>query len=1639
MPIMSEVASEQRGNSSTNDPEEGSSEPCRTEEETEKSQELIERLRVLEAENSALALANENQREAYERCLDEVAIHVVQALLNQKDLREECIKLKKRVFDLERQNQTLSDLFHQKLQITSGSLAQPSCQSSTDSSLDMQLCGVEKVPASPTRPCGAVEPPVNGERPRNTSTCLKTAMNSMEALSPFFKKKAHILEVLRKLKEVDPLLICPTSVHHSACRELSSPTAGDSHILSNEYSVYFKQVDSDKKSKQESDLLEAVTREILPTDAQIPEYEDLMSCLFLAQNGLENLFRRKHGINGTSCSNSREDVQLDYLKVACKEQEVTDSQLVSLPHCLKENEAKCLPSSDDGGEVCLYNVMEKCSLGVESSITSEKPTHLNQLLVDTESYLYSFMREKGENCSLNGDLVPYPFGEQNCANVSSNGTGTEESSFKDQLTGAKQNALNKIISRELMHEISDVENLKHNQMDVCQDLNFGHLKRSNNTDGSYLKLECNSDSDSWSEAAKLLRTEKTLPSTTSKLISSGKVETLVPFSEQQLEKEAYNGVCVSNETLTVQNVSGGPSPSCSLAEKNGQGFLQLPSQAKSKSRLSPTSPSSPGENNSSPTSSPSKLLKFLKMPTAGEKSPNQNHLRLSPQLTRSSKIPCRNNNYEICYSPLMSRKVVLPEGDGVSQLNKKDSRLIAQTPTVSLMLENSSSFLNEKNHSNNGYSSPKAGRRVTCEPSKLELYSSVSSEYLIRSCQKMHNYENISDFSKGHLNGESTQSPVNVERRKCSCLNSSSIAHTEELCLTSKQNSPKDKVKASNIVQSSSTALCNSGLVSQSISAKHRVSDLKTVPSTSAGSVPQGIYRHSNMRENEENFTSEPEEKGIESPQPVRRNSSSSSPPKLPPQAGKKPADSSYHPFKERLTALGKLKSTDPIPEHVLSSAQGQLDRKDGQPNEMSFPPLSINSEKNRVSGKQHDKTAGSFESTDVKYSGSADSKAQYKPAAGTNSLKVQGHCGASESGMRTSHSNSLGCKVETENNSSKNYVAKPEVAKNRITDASCSPGSPQISRSSTKQSSTQNSSKNVKSPHGSPTKLPSRSPSKVASPAFSKFGATKVSCEEPRPSPLKGGSKTTLQNEDKFKIEQQNERRKNIFCHDNGSPPYSKTPSLCINGLEAINSETLVSAPINQSAIEEKVMKGIEANMLKLQGQDRVHVVEVKQKTSSGIAGWFGRKKSKLPALSRKPETSKGKEDKREWKVTSSPVTKEVKQAAKKLEVESLNISMLMEKAEDLRRALEEEKAYINGISLEKSRLHPCDVLVEQTQNELKVMYQEMTTDNFMQQLLNRVDDKGAVYESRTGEKSHPRSFQKASHESKSATAPLSAQRSTCPRQTIKDLQDTEKAADLVNKDDITSDESLADSVTSQPFAGCGSLTRTLDSGIGTFPPPDYPSSPTGISIPKLKSKFEQPACLPPGKSLSVTRVPCKARTLERDMPSGDGVFVQRVELSPPVFGPNLGIPESEVSHQTCKLWNEVAYEDHISQRRHRQNKNWTFPNSRTPGTASDAFLCVTRDGEALQGSRKKLSSTEVSQHTEVSNIPMRLSLSFGRRASSRIPCGVELGEENLVAPVARETRSEPQSPQRQLVLETSESLSDSLYDSLSSCGSQN
>ncbi|XP_041373996.1 serine-rich adhesin for platelets-like [Gigantopelta aegis] len=81
----------------------------------DKSKLLLQRLKMLEAENSSLVLENEQQRQQYEKCLDEIANQVVQALLAQKTLREECMKLQTRVHDLEHQNRQLNYMFQQRL------------------------------------------------------------------------------------------------------------------------------------------------------------------------------------------------------------------------------------------------------------------------------------------------------------------------------------------------------------------------------------------------------------------------------------------------------------------------------------------------------------------------------------------------------------------------------------------------------------------------------------------------------------------------------------------------------------------------------------------------------------------------------------------------------------------------------------------------------------------------------------------------------------------------------------------------------------------------------------------------------------------------------------------------------------------------------------------------------------------------------------------------------------------------------------------------------------------------------------------------------------------------------------------------------------------------------------------------------------------------------------------------------------------------------------------------------------------------------------------------------------------------------------------------------------------------------------
>ncbi|NXW39315.1 NCK5L protein, partial [Phaetusa simplex] len=225
--------------------------------------------------------------------------------------------------------------------------------------------------------------------------------------------------------------------------------------------------------------------------------------------------------------------------------------------------------------------------------------------------------------------------------------------------------------------------------------------------------------------------------------------------------------------------------------------------------------------------------------------------------------------------------------------------------------------------------------------------------------------------------------------------------------------------------------------------------------------------------------------------------------------------------------------------------------------------------------------------------------------------------------------------------------------------------------------------------------------------------------------------------------------------------------------------------------------------------------------------------------------------------------------------------------------------------------------------------------------------------------------------------------------------------------------------------LAACGSLTRTLDSGIGTFPPPDYGGVPAK-STPKPRGRPEALPGAVLARPPAVTKVPRKARTLEREVPSAEELLVAGKHRSTPVCRPLA--PPSPHGHHA--IFPADAGDDAGKSRRVQQSKNWTFPNAKACG-ATDPFLCPPRGLEGLH--RPALaavcSPTGCRGASPEAPPPLPPTLSA---SSSRTPSASDVGDEGSTEARSQDGGHGPPG------LEHSESLSDSLYDSLSSCGSQ-
>ncbi|XP_053564027.1 nck-associated protein 5-like isoform X2 [Bombina bombina] len=1247
-------------------------------------QELLERLRELEAENSSLAQANETQRETYERCLDEVANHVVQALLNQKDLREECIKLKKRVFDLERQNRALSELFHQKLQRSSGS--SPELHPLQVLS-DPQGGDLDRLSGSLHFGQCALQREDKHRPSRVPSSC-----RSLDAMSPFLRKKAQILEVLRRLEATGS-----QSGSSSSCTASSMILGGLSSTGGNGLRV---------GSEQNFDYLngDGLTSQELGGD------EPWASCLLLAQNSWDELFKWKP-IQREPPAGSPGEGGGEHLGLVSGE----DTRQLA-----RQAEGSSSSSDDDIGE------------------PPPPQSEIRQRLPLTD---------------LTKGLGP-------C--LCSRGAGDKRGPAEGhtELTGLSRGHIGHL------HSLT------------CYSRSLRDLVETQHVTGSTPATTERADSVSRSPA-KQLTTETLSDGPSNSCPSSPGCSNIQGDTIESVHK---NSAQETHEDCSQSSIAV-PNPSV-----DSQDAL-IPSPE-------PRVPHIP---------SPAKFLKFLKLPGSGEKLQSPNPLRLSPQLTQTSKIPCRSNNYEAFPSPRLGRKVA-------EDLTELDTEPLSPTEILNTDII-------------------KQGQSEQ-SPGSMVIKSGIQC-----CTKKSHDYENI---------------PAMAPR-----------------------NSEVPSIKQSFETKNGSSHLVVGGCSS---------------------SCPPGRCIHSQGNEGSHSQINIPY---IRKPVPSR----------------KPPEPTGHLPFRERIE---KLRAPDnPQPELSLEGTEDNRLVSDG-----------------------------------------SDQRPSMKRSVGVSSLRTP------EPGS-------------TESYPPRYHAQKLEAARTRQPGAHCAPGSPNGPRNQARAPPVQN--KSVRSPHGSPTKLPAKSPSKATAKPF----VSRPLSEELKPSIRQPSN----MGEEKQRT-QSNAGKKSSTC-----PEY-----VCSRNASPQGTESHPLSAALHSAIEEKVMKGIKENMLKLQEQHRSPPSDPKQRNSSGIASWFGLKKSKLPALSRRPEATRLKEEKRERAGGGSPRSREVKG-------ESLNISMLMEKAEDLRKALQEERAYINGLSVEKART--STVSGEQPQNP-----RPLTADNFMQQLLNRVDGKEAPLDGRLEVKTPLREYPRLSPENKDAR-PFRTPRNGM----VTHVQHCEQKSLEQNREVLPPDERLSESVTPQHFAACDSLTRTLDSGIGTFPPPDYCGGTPSKSAPKLKPRLESPSVLPVGKFSAFPKVPRRARTLERDMRSMEEMFPSGQHQSVPAFHALLTEPEPTVGH---RMYREGSSKDHG---RTQQGKNWTFPNAKVNNSSSDCFRTRSHDLEEVP--------SEGDRECDVSGYP-HPSLCFPGCVSSRTPSTSEVGEEGTSEAKSRDNE------QGQTGLENSESLSDSLYDSLSSCGSQ-
>ncbi|KFV12685.1 Nck-associated protein 5, partial [Pterocles gutturalis] len=542
-----------------------------------------------------------------------------------------------------------------------------------------------------------------------------------------------------------------------------------------------------------------------------------------------------------------------------------------------------------------------------------------------------------------------------------------------------------------------------------------------------------------------------------------------------------------------------------------------------------------------------------------------------------------------------------------------------------------------------------------------------------------------------------------------------------------------------------------------------------------------------------------------------------------------------------------------------------------------------------------------------VKRSVSSSNKSHLKPALGMNGAKARSqsfsiHTGEKPSVPVTEGLGKVRTQIITNTSDRGNSLTRQNSAVEGL-QIKAIPGSavtpetlPCIPKTTENPYSRQGSLGNTSScnsQHGSPSKLPFRSTPKVdlihntskcdGNKPFSQKDARSLSVQSEKitesfkheavskksvlPAELELEASATVSSKQTSSFQSLDE----IKCPHKLEATKSRRQQISLKLAEASEKVTdVLSSPALQPTIEEKVMLCIQENVQKGQGQAKPPTAETKQKTGPSIASWFGFRKSKLPALSsRKTDVPKTKGEKKDAKVSGFGIKqaklerrKEKKKTDQHCEIEN-EINRKTDNGDILADVMESR-------IMKPSEDMPGETDCEQVRGSTTATYS--AKDSFMKELLNRVDKKAAQQTESGSNNVSYRSVSKGSsqgsslhgnsissqgnHKKNSNTkADMEIQNQTLAKVVTENLQEEEE------------DTMTRTTCQSHVIESCCQM-RTLDSGIGTFPLPDSGNRSTGRHISKQESTLETEV-LAPSEQVLLSAPSVKAKTLEREVPS--------------------------------------------------------------------------------------------------------------------------------------------------------------------------